>query len=312
MRNEKCMKSNLKTMRKMGNYLTLFTFHFSLLIILFLSCKSTPKTADDFLQDISVFPLINGASLYIFADAKEARPIINLLPLEELNDPQTKQMLDRTDFFAAALFSKESGRRFQLAAWGNYPSSQADFAFSISKDWSKNKSQSGGSYWYSSASRLSLAIASKQAFAASSLTAQPFDPVTTTAGVAMPEGFAEFRVGSPFSCWLENPTPMVQRILTDAGLPIGFPIQQLFINLLPIAKDQYEAELRLRFENSSYARGLSALFSLTANYAAGSGSIAALIFLANQPVLDGNYVNIRSAVLNEEEITILLNLFLVN
>jgi len=283
------------------------------IILLTLSCQSTPKTADSFLEDTNSFPLAHGASLYIFADAKEARPIIDLLPIVELNDPQTKQMLDRTDFFAAALFPKESGRRFQLAAWGNYPSSQADFAFTFSKDWSKNRSQSGGSYWYSSASRLSLSIASKQAFAASSLTTEPFDPFTTTAGVEMPEGFAEFRAGSPFSCWLEDPAPMIRRILNDSGIPVNFPVQQLFINLFQVEKDQYEAVIKLRFENQTYARGVSAIFSLAANYAGGnSRSITALVFLANQPALNGDYVDLRSAVLNKEEITRLLNLFLVN
>jgi len=319
MKNEK-RESNMKVMRKTRSQVCqqISVSHSPLLtpcffLFLFFSCQTTPKTADSFLQDTNVFPLDHGASLYIFADAKEARPIIDLLPLEELNDSQTKQMLDRTNFFAAALFPKESGRRFQLAAWGSYPSSQADFAFSINKDWSKNRSQSGGSYWYSSVNRLSLAIGSKQAFAASSLTAQPFDPVTATAGVAMPEGFAEFRAGSPFSCWLEDPSPVIRRILNDAGIPVNFPVQQLFINLLPTAKDQYTAVLRLHFANASFARGVAAIFSLSENFSIGNSvSVIASVFLANPPVLDGSHVDIRSAVLNKEELAMLLSLFFVN
>jgi len=290
-----------------------------ILLLLILSCQSAPKTVDTFFEDANSLPLEAGALLYIFADVKDARPIIDMLPIKELEDRQTRQMLDRTDSFAAAIFPRESRKRFQIAAFGNYPSSQADFALTVNKDWEKRKSQSGGSYWYSQTGRLSLAISSRQAFAASSWNEEPFDPFTTTSRVEMPEGFAEFRKiaagnqGAPVSCWLEKPAPLIQRFLDDAGIPINLPVQQLFFNIYRQAEDQYDALIRLQFENASVARGASRLLSLASAFIGGNSRLLiASLFFANPPVLNGNCIDIRSAALNETEILQLLNSFLNN
>ena len=266
-------------------------------------------------ENASVLPLERGALFYIAADVKKMRPIIERLPIEELKDSQTRQMLDRTAYLAAAVFPQESGRRFQLAAWGNYPASQADFALSFNKNWKKMRSQAGGSYWYSSASRLSLAVGSRQAFAASSLTGDPFDPLSKE-GIELPEGFADFRrnagVNSPFSCWLENPAILISRMMNDLGLPLGIPVQKLFINLLPTQDEKYETLIRLQFENASYARNMIRIFNMAAGFFPGNFDVAlASLFLANPPVLNGSNVDIRSAVLGEEEIVQLLGLFTV-
>jgi hypothetical protein len=288
----------------------------SLLFILFLvliSCQTTPGMSNVDPENANVLPLERGALFYIVADVKKMRPIIERLPIEELKDNQTRQMLDRTNHLAAAVFPQESGRRFQLAAWGNYPASQADFALSFNKNWKKRRSQAGGSYWYSSASRLSLAVGSRQAFAASSLTGDPFDPLSKE-GIEIPEGFADFRgnagVISPFSCWLENPAILISRIMNDLGLPLGIPVQKLFINLLPTQDEKYETLIRLQFENASYARNMIRIFNMAAGFIPVDSDMAlASLFLANPPVLNGSNVDIRSAVMDEEEIVQLLGLF---
>ena len=66
-----------------------------LLFILLVSCQTMPMpdTLSILPDDASHVPLDDGAELYIFAHAKEARSIIDLLPLEELKDKQAKQML---------------------------------------------------------------------------------------------------------------------------------------------------------------------------------------------------------------------------
>ena len=264
-------------------------------------------------ENASVLPLESGALFYIVADVKQMRPIIERLPFEELNDSQTRQMLDRTDYLAAAIFPQESGRRFQLAAWGNYPASQADFALGFNKNWKKRRSQAGGSYWYSSASRLSLAVGSRQAFAASSLTGDPFDPLSKE-GIEIPEGFADFRgnagVISPFSCWLENPAILISRLMNNLGLPLGIPVQKIFINLLPTQDEKYETLIRLQFENASYARAIIPILNTAARFLSGNTDMAiASLFFANPPVLNGSNVDIRSAVMGEEEIVQILGLF---
>jgi len=284
--------------------------------ILLLSCQSVPKTVDAFFANTNSLPLEAGATLYIFADVKDARSIINMLPIVELKDDQTRQMLDRTDFFAAALFPRESRRRFQIAAFGNYPSSQVDIALSVNKDWEKKRSQAGGSYWYSNTNRLSLAISSKQAFAASSLNDEPFDPLAAATSAMIPKGFAEFRKiaagsqGAPLSCWLENPARLIQRFIDNIGLPINLPVLQLFINIYRQADDQYDALIRLQFENESQARTTLRFLSLASNFIGGNtGRLIASVFLANPPVLNGSNIDIRTTALSEAGIIQILSLF---
>jgi hypothetical protein len=284
--------------------------------ILFLSCQSTPGAVDAMLEKTGLLPLDGGASFYIMADARQMRPILERLPIEELNNSQTRQMLDRTSYLAAALFSKESGRRFQLAAWGNYPGSQAGLALAASKDWEKRRSRAGGSYWYSRSNKLSLAIGSRQAFAAASLNDEPFDPISTTAGVEVPEGFAAFRkntegTSSPFSCWLETPNTAISRIMNDLGIPMRFPVQKLFISLLPVKEEKYEAAIRLQFENASHARAMTAVLNMVSGLLPKDSNVTFIsILFTNPAVLNGSNVDIKSAALTEDEVVNLLGTFL--
>jgi hypothetical protein len=287
---------------------------FAICLLFFLSCQTMPNMSGSFLEDANYLPLERGALLYIMADVGQMRPVLERLPIEELNDRQTKQMLDRTDYLAAAIFPEESGQRFQLAALGNYPAFQADFILAFNKNWQKMRSQAGGFYWYSGANRLSLALSKKQAFAASSLTGEPFDPLTKT-GVEMPEGFTGFRriAGnqvSPFSCWLENPNIIISRIMNDLGLPLGVPVQKLFINLVPVQEEKYETLIRLQFDNVSFARAMTVILNTAYSRLHGNtNSIIASILFANPPAQNGNNVDIRSAALDEEEIVQILGLF---
>ena len=220
-------------------------------------------------------------------------------------------MLDRTNFFTAALFPAESGRRFQLAAWGNYPRSQAGMAFSFDRGWQNRRSASGSSYWYSSANKLSIAITSKQAFVAASVTNEPADPFAVP-GAEIPQGFNSFRQGSqglpgsPLSCWMANPGPAIARIMNNAGLPLRFPVQQLFINLYNMEEQQYEALIRFQFENASQARGMASILNLAGSFISDT-RIAML--LANPPVHNGANLDIRTARLNERELSLLLQMF---
>ena len=317
---------------------SLFIVHCSLLILLFLSCRSAPKVAEPAFMEADSVPLESGAMIYLIADVKEARPLINLLPIKELQDSQTKQMLERTDFLAAALFPKESGRNFQLAAWGNYPSSGADVAFGMNKEWNKLQAASGYSYWYSEANGLSISLNPRQAFAASSLSDQPVEPVTAPPGVKMPEGFAEFRIAadspaegtsaegspvagnpaagrpSPLSCWLDEGSSVINQILNSSGLPIRFPVQELFIAFFPAGEGRYQAAIRMRLESVSQARGMASLLSRANNFIFGEYGINSLltaVFFANPPVQNERDIDIKSAPLKENEISLLLQMFLL-
>jgi hypothetical protein len=273
-----------------------------LILLLLISCQTTPKAPRINLETADSLPFESGAFTYIFADAKRARPIIDLLPIEELKNKETKQMLDRTSFFAAALFPQNSGRRFQLAAQGNYPRSQAAFAMSLNKDWQKRRSGSGIEYWYSHANRVSVLLGANYAYAAASLTNEPLEPITPQPGVEIPKGFNEFRRGSPLSCWVANPLVLLNRMF--AGLPVQ-SVVNLFFNLSPTPEGQYEAIIRLQFENPSHARGMAVILSLASGF---SSNPLFSAFLHNPPVVNGSAIDIRSAPLSETEIKVLLEL----
>ena len=256
------------------------------------------------LETATSLPFESGAYTYVFADAKRARSIINLLPIEELNNTETKMMLDRTRFFAAALYPQGSGRRYQIAAQGSYPSSNAALALSANKNWQKRRSGSGGEYWYSPSSGVSVLIGSSHAYAAASYSNDPFEPYTPPPGVEIPKGFNDFRKGSPLSCWVTSPLVLLNKMF--AGLPAQ-SILYLYFNLFPAPQEKYEAIIRLQFENPSHAKGMAVLLSLASGF---STDPLLSAFLTNPPAVNGTALDIRSTPLSEKEIKALLKLLI--
>ncbi len=261
-----------------------------------------PKSLNINLETTDSLPFESGAFAYLFVDTKKARSIIDILPVDELKDKQTKQMLDRTRFFAAALFPPTDRRRYQIAAQGNYPRSNAELAMSLNKGWEKRRSASGGEYWYSNG--VSVLLTASHAYAAMSQNGDAIDPFTPNPGVQIPEQFNEFRHGSPLSCWIVNPLALLNQMLA------GFPVQSIkgfYFKLLPTQEKQYEVIIRLQFENPSHARGLATILSFASSYSSDS---PLSIFLSNPSIINGNNVDIKSVPLSEKEIKSLLELLL--
>jgi len=281
-----------------NNYplLTLF------LLLLLVSCQTTPKSLNINLETTDSLPFEGGAFAYVFADAKKARSIIDLLPVEELKDKQIKQMLDKTRFFAAALYPPTDRRRYQIASQGRYPRSNAELAMSLNKGWEKRRSSGGGDYWYSNGT--SVLLTASHAYAALSQNGDAVDPFTPKPGVQIPEQFNEFRRDSPLSCWIVNPLALLNRML--AGLPIQ-SVKGFYFKLLPAKDKKYEVTIRLQFENLSHARGLATILSLAGSYLSDS---SLSLFITNPPVVDGSSVDIRTNPLSEKEIKSLLELLL--
>jgi len=286
-----------------------------LIFVILTSCQSAPRVPDVFTESANHAPLNTGASVYIFADVKKARPIIDMLPINELQDKQTAQMLDRTDFFTAALFPAASGKRFQLTAWGNYPNSQANFAFSIDKNWQKHNNDTGLSFWHSSANGLSIAMTSKQAFVVSSLNETITDPFPAIPGVEIPDGFGIFRHGnsnfplSPLALWINNPGPAVTRLFNEIGIPVRSAVHEVFICFLP-EDSRYKARIMLRMENASHARGMASIINIAGGLLNNGSEIpVASIFLANPVIQDGRDLFFLSAPLGENELTLLFMMF---
>ncbi|MCL2277043.1 MAG: hypothetical protein FWC21_04030 [Treponema sp.] len=278
-------------------------------ISLLVTCKTIPVIPASFMQEEKFVPLERGASVYLFANVIEARSILNLLPIEELKDERNSQLLDKTGMAVAALFPENSGKRFQLAAWGNYPSFGAGFAFTFDKNW-KNRKSSSGNFWYSEAGRFSIALTSKQVFAAAALNEIPLEPRTAASSRAeIPEGFNAFREGSPLSSWLIDPDVTITRVFQNAGIPIQIPVQQLFINIFPL-ESGYEVVLRFQLDNAQHARGMAAMLNVARIFISeDSGLIFSALLFANAPIQNNNSLEIKTGILNDKEMLEVINMF---
>jgi hypothetical protein len=279
-----------------------FVVEILLVSILLISCKTLPKTLNMNLDTTDTLPFESGAFAYVFADVKKVRPIIDLLPFEELKNKEAKQMLDRTRFFVTALFPMMSGKYYQLAAQGNYPRSNAELAMSLNKGWQKKPSKSGADYWCSNG--FSVLLTPSHAYVSMSQTNVPFDPFTPQPGVKIPEQFSEFRKGAPLACWIANPIILLNKIFV--GLPVQ-SVKGFYFKLLPAAGKKYEVNIRLQFENPSHARALASILSLASGYSADS---SLSVFLSNPPAVNGNNLDIKSNPLDDKEIKGLLEILL--
>jgi len=279
------------------------------LVFLLISCHTTPITSDTIFESMEYVPLDAGAFAYVFTNVKEARPILDIIPVQQLKNWQAKMILESTEMAAAGLYSKESNRHFQVAGWGNYPSLRARVAMFFNTTWKKQRSDTGV-YWHSPLQKISVVVNAKQVFAIAWKDSHG-NPVPASPGVKMPEGFARFMQGAALSCWMDSPNLLLNQILGNEGIPVNLPAEQLFLNLYPREGNQYEVLLRLRFENATQARTIAALLAMANTFSANSQSVIASIFFANPPIYNGRYIDILTAPLSEKEITLLLQMFLV-
>jgi hypothetical protein len=294
-------------------HFSLLTSHFSLpswlILLLLISCQSTPITSDTIFEKMEYVPLDDNGFAYIFTNVKEARPILDILPVQQLKNWQANLILENTEMAAAALFSKESGRRFQVAGWGNYPSFRASIALFFNTTWKRQRTAKGA-YWSSAVQKLSVVINPKQVFAVAWHDTH-INPVPVSPGVRMPEGFTQFMQGAALSCWMDSPALILNQILANEGIPVNLPAEQLFLNLNPKDGNQYEVLIRLRFFNAAQARTIAGVLALANVFSVNQKSLMASLFFANPPVLNGRYIDIKTALLSEKEITLLLQMFLL-
>ncbi|MDR3174671.1 MAG: hypothetical protein LBU19_10505 [Treponema sp.] len=315
----------------------------ALLALLCVTCTSIPKPLDPLLEPR--IPLDPGAMAYVFATVPEARPILNRISIEGYNSAQVAEVLDKTQFAVAALYPPESGRGIRAVTWGKYPNVRAGFAFSMSKDWKRQRASSGAYYWYAPTHRLSLALSSSQAFvsvAAAWETADPASreareaaelaagPFTQGPGVEVPEGFNAFREGSYLALWMENPAEPLDRFLSALRVPLRIPAEQLMagFSTLP-AQDSgpdeasgtlHEIKLRIKVPSEATARSMMTLFSTARIFILRSGSpggldgetFQLLSLLFTRPMeQEGAYLTLHSPPMDEEAIALLFNLFSV-
>jgi len=300
-----------------------------LFLVFAVSCKTTPKTTFTMPDETSSIPLDAGALGYIFVDVKNSRPILKYINLNGMDDKQFQQMIDSTQFAAAALYPPWLPRRYQLTAWGNYPSSRAKMALDVSKGWKKIRSPaSGAEYWHSEQQRLSIALNPHQAFvlavrgnsSADGASDIPTDPFSAAPGVTAPKGFGAFSKDAVLSGWLDNPGPVINQKFQTMGIPFEFPAELVFISLFPADEEQqkeqrYQARFKIQFANERQARGLITVITLARNFFVpqtdsddGIAVFASILF-ANPPVLEGKNLNITTPALSGKELSLLFKMF---
>jgi len=300
-----------------------------LLAFFTLSCKSAPKTTGMMPNENSSIPLDAGALGYIFADVQKSRPILESINFNGMNnDKQFQQMLDSTQFAVLATYPPQSPRRYQLVAWGDYPSSRAKMALGASKGWKNTRSAvSGNAYWYNEQLRLSIGINPTQAFMlalrenkpADASADIPTDPFSAAPGITVPHGFSAFSKDAVFSCWFENPGSFLNQKLQTMGIPFELPAERIFISLSPVNEEQqkeqrYEARLKILVSSETQARGLATVFNIARGFLSlqtGSDdmTVFASILFTKAPVLDGKSLNITTAALSGKELTLLFKVF---
>jgi len=296
-----------------------------LTLFLVLSCRTVLKTPEPFDDAINSLPLEPGASAYVIADVKGARPVLDLLALPGMNQEQAALVLDRMNSMAIALYPEGSGRRIQLAAWGNVSSSHGGLVFGMNRDWEKTRCAAGHSYWYSKKDGLSVATGVKQAFAAQYAAGLPLDPVTHSSGVELPDGFHDFSRGTVIFCWMEDPGPAIKRIMDGMGIPLTLPAERVFISLFaaeenadttPESLPRYEALLRIETSSESDARTLLRLISLAHTFSGGASTDAKLslmeLLLSNAPVQEGRFIRIKTPRMSAEDIAGLIRQLTIN
>ena len=308
-----------------------FLFVISSFLFLLISCRSAPQIPETIFPETGYLPLESGASAYIIVDVTNARPVFDYLNTSLMNNKQFRDIVNRTQLAMGAIFFPEypgdqtiSGNvpsmnklRYQLRAWGRYPSFRAKMAFGSNENWEKYRSgQSRTAYWHSARDRLSVAIDSGQAFVAAATGESPVDPIPVVTEVKIPDGFGEFSEGAVLSCWLEKPDVIVNKKLSEMGLPIELPAEQIFFCLLPDAEGHYyTANIMIQVPSPTQARALTVIFTLARGFLqeanSGGAALLASVLFSNPPVLDGRTLYIKTDALGPQEISLLFGLFLI-
>jgi hypothetical protein len=304
------------TLKKLCGFRVIFALLAVNLLFLF-SCATAPKIPDPFPDESGFLPLEPGASVYLLVDVPACRPILDHLEIRGMNLRQSREIFDRTRTAAAAFYPEGHERRFQAAAWGNYPGFRGNLALAAGKGWKKSRSKTGGGYYHSAGEGLSVALTASRAFVSGAGTGNRTDPFAEAPGTAAPEGFAEFRRGAALALWADDPGPPVNRFFETLGIPLRLPADRLFLSVFPVQEGEgadvlYEALIRIETPAASQARALFTLINMARAHAPvmeeAGAALAALLF-ANPPVQDGRNLNLRTAVMAAEEIALLFNIF---
>ena len=273
--------------------------------LLFISCISAYVYSFEMPRTL---PLENDGVIYIIADVKKAKSIIDILPIRGLKNWQTVLVTETTHTAAAAFFNIDSGREYQVTASGNYPRLPAAIVLFFHWQWKSHRTGTEN-YWFSDRSRLSISIESNQV-SMISWREHRVNPVSETNSTILPSTFINFGRGAPLSCWMKAPDILLNKMLENEEIPVMIPAEELFFSLYVTRDNKIEIKFMIRFESISLAQETAAnLASRTAHRRNETDSVLSSLFFANPPVQNGIYVNLVSAPLTNEDALELIGVF---
>ena len=303
---------------------------FIICYLLFVSCATVPEasfTVENEGEELSLLP--SGGRVYVWADVAQARPLLNVLSFEGMTARNAAQMIDSTRSAAAAVYGEAEGRRYYLAALGDFPKGKANFSFAFSRNWKKIKSPTKKNYWYSKKDNISLAMGSALALVSDA------DPWGNSLGEFQkqitPEKFPEFRRGMALAGWLPESSLFINGFLDSMEIPLQIPSEEFFFGVVrtPADKNPWELVFRIKTPSVSHARSLVSLFKLAKFFiglggqelkdelfSSEKGSMspqeAVALLFANNPEQDAEYLTLRIDSLSESKIALLFDMFSVH
>jgi len=307
-------------------------------LILLVSCVSAPKPSfskEDEIRELSLLPA--GGKFYVWADVPQSRPLLDVLSFEGMSGRDAARVLDNTVTAVAAVFESgrlqedgAQGRRYFLAATGDFPRRRANFSLTFSKGWKKLKGLSGSRYWYSKSNGIALVLGSELALVSDSDPWEIFPgiiPGNRHAEIPQP-AFLDFRRGLVLAGWLPNPSESIDAFMDSLGIPLQIPAEDFFFGAgrLPenAAGGPWELVFRIRAPSASHARALLGLFSMARLFVLRetvpktgtekdgiSPQDAAALLFAKVPEQDGEFLTLRISDLDPDKIALLFNMFSV-
>ena len=285
-------------------------FQIILAAMILVSCASSPRVKNFYQAREDEFAsLAPGALAYFYIDIPGARSLLERLSFWGLRG--ASQALDMTESAVAAVYA-DGGRHFLAAAKGRYPSFRTRFSFAVSPAWKKVRSETGLRYWHSAGAALSVFLSADRALVSDG------DPFVPEPGARSPANFGELRRDAVLAGWFDETGP-ISRFIASLGIPVRIPADRLVFGVYPAGgadggEKKYEAALCLETPSESHVRALASIFSMVRLYLpsvdipAAAGPVTAALF-SNTPKQDGSNLLIRTGVMGESEIALLLNMF---
>jgi hypothetical protein len=318
------------------------SFWFIICAVLIMStCSTIPKNTLE-VDRGDFFLLPAGGQLYLWADVSETRPLLESIEYEGLSLAHAATILDRTNT-AAAVFgslktttgSTTSGAsigngasagnvdKFFISLQGRYPTFQAGFSLTFSRDWKKLRSNTGNSYWFSQGFGVGLALDSQLALVSGGDPFNSIPSIHNQPAASVPDGFDKFREqyrpqGAVMAGWIPD-SALINEFLSNFGLPIAIPAEDFFFCVLKEKSgnvDSWDLVFNIRTSSANQARGLVSVFTLARIFISGLSNPGAektslMDFIpslfANAPQREEATLTLKSDSFSTEELALLFS-----